>query len=283
MQPTPFAELNDVLARLVEGNREALGPDLIGIFLSGSFALGDADEGSDVDFLVVTRTFLTQRQQEAVQHVQRTLYDSSPHWGKHLEGSYFPEALLRHPDPARTPIPHFNHGGRELTLSDHDNTLVVRWVTREHGLALAGPPARELIAVVDPDELRAEVWSLLHKWGHALLGESEDSARGLAWIPDGLNNDWVQPLVVLLMTRMVQTLSTGRVHSKKAAVDWARLHLDARWTPLLERAWAKHADQFLRYQGAADPDDVTLTREFIPYALALTPTPSSLLVLPIPR
>jgi len=282
MHPTPFPELNDILVRLVEGTREALGPNLIGISLSGSFALGDADEGSDVDYLVVTRTFLTERQQEAVQQFQRTLYDSSAHWGKHLEGSYIPVDLLRHPDPARTPIPYFNHGSCSLELSDHDNTLVVRWITREHGRALAGPPPRELIAPVDPNDLRAEVWTLLHKWGRALLGESGDTSRGWAWTPDGLDNDWLQSLVVLLMTRMLQTLDTGQVHSKKAAVEWARLHLDSRWTPLLERAWAKHADQFLRYQDAAEPDDLALTREFISYALSLTPHPLSLLVPPNP-
>lgn len=263
---TPFADLDDVLARLVEGTREALGPDLLGIYLSGSFALGDADAGSDVDFLVVTRTFLTGPQQAAVQALQCTLYDSSAHWGKHLEGSYFPADLLRHPDPARTPVPYFNHGSRDLESSDHDNTLVVRRVTREHGLALAGPPPRELIDPVDPADLRAEVRTLLRRWGRALLGESEDSSGGWVWTPDGLNNDWLQPLVVLLMTRMLQTLDTGQVHSKKAAVAWAERHAPE-WAPLLGRAWAKHADQFTRYQQPADPNDLALTREFIRFAL----------------
>ncbi|WP_264778208.1 aminoglycoside adenylyltransferase domain-containing protein [Deinococcus aetherius] len=263
---TPFVALNDVLTRLVEGTREALRPDLMGVYLSGSFALGDADAGSDVDFLVVTRAFLTEPQQAAVQALQRTLYDEFAHWGKHLEGSYFPADLLRRPDPARTPIPYFNHGGRDLEFSDHDNTLVVRWVTREHGLALAGPPPRELIDPVDPNDLRAEVRTLLHRWGRALLGESEESSRGWAWTPDGLNNDWLQPLVVLLMTRMLQTLNTGQVHSKKAAVAWAERHAPE-WAPLLGRAWAKHADQFTRYQRPADPNDLALTRDFIRFAL----------------
>ena len=267
---TPFPDLNDVLARLATGARELLGPDFVGAYLQGSFALGDADAGSDVDFLVVTRAFLTEAQQQAVQALQRRLYDSSDHWGKHLEGSYFPAELLRHPDLTRRPIPYFNHGSRDLEFSDHDNTLVVRWVTREHGLGLAGPPSRELIDPVDTNDLRTEVRTLLHKWGRALLGESEDGSRDWAWTPDGLDNDWLQPLVVLLMTRMLQTLDTGAVHSKKAAVGWARSHIDPQWTPLLERAWAKHADQFLRYHEPADPHDLTLTRDFIRFALRHT-------------
>ncbi|WP_169405656.1 aminoglycoside adenylyltransferase domain-containing protein [Deinococcus apachensis] len=264
--PTSFPELNGILASYVEGARRVLGPNFVGAYLTGSFALGDADAGSDVDFLIVVRELLGEEQAQDVQTMHREVYDRPSHWAKHLEGSYFPADLLRRPDPARTPVPYFDHGSRDLQFSDHDNTLVVRWVTREHGLALAGPPPRELIDPVNPDDLRAEVRTILNQWGRALLGESEDTSRGWAWTPDGLDNDWLQPLVVLLMTRMLQTLDTGAVYSKKAAVAWAERHAPE-WAPLLGRAWAKHADQFTRYQRPADPQDLALTRDFIRFAL----------------
>ena len=140
--PTSFPELNGVLASYVEGARRVLGPDFVGAYLTGSFALGDADAGSDADFLIVVREPLGEGQAQDVQAMHREVYDRPSHWAKHLEGSYFPAGLLRHSDPERTPIPYFDNGSRDLEYSDHDNTLVVRWVTREHGLPLAGPPPR---------------------------------------------------------------------------------------------------------------------------------------------
>ncbi len=77
------------------------------------------------------------------------------------------------------------------------------------------------------------------------------------------------------MTRMLHTLDSGAVHSKKAALDWAQEHMDPRWTLLLERAWAKHADQFMRYQELADPVDLQLTRQFIRFALDAEPLESA--------
>lgn len=263
--PTSFPELNGVLASYVEGAQRVLGPNFVGAYLTGSFALGDADAGSDVDFLIVVREPLGEGQGQDVQAMHREVYDLPSHWAKHLEGSYFPAGLLRHPDPGRTPIPYFDNGSRDLQYSDHDNTLVVRWVTREHGVTLAGPPARELIDPVDPNDLCAEVRARFQTWGQAVLDGSES-----------LDNDWIQPYAALSFARMLHTLDTGAVHSKKAAVAWVERHAPE-WAPLLGRAWAKHADQFLRYHTLPNPADAALTRDFIRFALnhplTLTPHP----------
>jgi len=50
--PTPYAELNEVLAGLVTDVRAILGGTLVGAYLQGSFALGDGDMQSDCDFLL---------------------------------------------------------------------------------------------------------------------------------------------------------------------------------------------------------------------------------------
>ena len=41
--PTPYPELNQVLAELVSGIQRILEHDFIGAYLQGSFALGDFD------------------------------------------------------------------------------------------------------------------------------------------------------------------------------------------------------------------------------------------------
>jgi hypothetical protein len=52
--PTAYPELNATLAELVAGATSILGENFCGAYLQGSFAIGDADEHSDVDFLIVT-------------------------------------------------------------------------------------------------------------------------------------------------------------------------------------------------------------------------------------
>lgn len=52
---TPYAELNDVLRELVERVQVALGEQFLGAYLQGSFAVGDFDEHSDVDFIIAVR------------------------------------------------------------------------------------------------------------------------------------------------------------------------------------------------------------------------------------
>src|SRR5690606_37498045 len=60
--PTPYAELNGVLAHLLAGARAALNDNFVGLYLQGSFAVGDFTPWSDCDFIVVTHEDLTPRQ-----------------------------------------------------------------------------------------------------------------------------------------------------------------------------------------------------------------------------
>jgi predicted nucleotidyltransferase len=53
MQTTPYRELNTVLRELVESVQHVLNESFIAAALQGSFAVGDFDVHSDVDFIVV--------------------------------------------------------------------------------------------------------------------------------------------------------------------------------------------------------------------------------------
>jgi predicted nucleotidyltransferase len=61
---TPFDDLNELLVELVVGVKEVLGDNFCGAYLQGSFAVGDADARSDVDFVVVTEDEVTPEQQD---------------------------------------------------------------------------------------------------------------------------------------------------------------------------------------------------------------------------
>jgi predicted nucleotidyltransferase len=84
---TEFAELNQLLVELVDGVREVLGDTFCGAYLQGSFAVGDADAHSDVDFIVVTNDDVTPEQQAELQVLHQKLFTLPTPWAQHLEGS----------------------------------------------------------------------------------------------------------------------------------------------------------------------------------------------------
>ena len=136
--PTPYKDLNTVLEDLVTSVQAILQDNFIGAYLQGSFAIGDFDEHSDVDFIIVTERELSDSEITALQTMHGRIYDIDIEWAKHLEGSYFPRAILRDYTNSGSDIWFLNHGSREIELSDHCNTVVVRWVLREWGVTLAG-------------------------------------------------------------------------------------------------------------------------------------------------
>lgn len=257
--PTLFPDLNAVLDQLVSGTQAILGDNLIGVYLQGSFAGGDADQHSDVDFLVVVHQALSAAEVTALQGLHERIYDQPSPWAKHLEGSYFPQELLRWEDPARTKLWYLDNTSRVLEQSDHDNTLVVRWQVREHGIPLAGPDPQTLIDPIQPEDLRREVRAVMWDWG----GEITSGQYRIT-------NCWAQSFAVISYCRMLQTLETATIESKLAGVRWALEHLDPRWADLIRQAWADRPDPGLKYRTPADQEAVQQTIEFIKYALSIS-------------
>lgn len=254
--PTSDVELNGVLHELVTSVQSILGDNFIGAYLQGSFAVGDWDIHSDVDFLIAIDHDIPETNLPALQAMHARIYDLESHWAQHLEGSYFPRELLKRDDSSKTQLLYIDNGSRKLIRSDHDNTLVVRWVTREHGIAMAGPEPTELIDLVPADDLRKEVLATMRDWGQELFDN-----------PERMNNRWYQPFAVLSYCRMLHTLSTGRIRSKPAGAQWAIGALDDRWAELIQRAWQERPNPSLKVRQKADTDYLKYTFDFIRYAL----------------
>jgi hypothetical protein len=274
--PTPYADLNALLVRLAEGARQRLGEAFVGAYLTGSFALGDFDEASDVDFLIVTEGDVAPDVLAALQALHAELHALPASWAQRLEGSYAPAAILRHRDgqprdppgeprgedwadpatsggPAKVYPFHFKGNGEALLVrSEHDNTQVVRWITREAGIVLAGPPPAELIDPVPADTLKAETREVLSRVLRLVLDE------GLA-----LDQLWLQAFFVTLACRMLHTLDIGRITSKKAASAWGTKALGARWAPLIEAAMAVRLEPLDRRLAPPAAESVAETIAFL--------------------
>lgn len=256
--PTSEPDLNRVLDALVLGVRAALGSNLVGVYLQGSFASGGWDASSDVDWIVAVAQPLSEAEVAALQGLHSALYAIECPWAQHLEGSYFPVSVLRREDPSRQALWYLDNGSQELILSDHCNSLVVRWQVREEGVALAGPPPNELIEPVPADALRCEVRQTMREWAATFVDA-----------PQVIDNRWYQPFVVLSYCRMLHTLATGRIHSKKAGAGWAGSALHPRWGGLIRRAWAERPEPWRKVRERADSNDLVTTLAFVRYALEL--------------
>jgi hypothetical protein len=276
-QPTPYADLNAVLAHLVEGAQAVLGGNFVGAYLQGSFAVGDFTEFSDCDFIVVTAYDITPDELAPLQALHAGIHELPyAYWRSGLEGSYVPAPILRHwsteprdppgeprgPDwgdpglsgaPARAyPFWYLDHGAKTLVRSEHDNTQVVRWCLREKGVTLAGPPPKQLVDPVPPTALRAEIRQTLD----LVLALNLEPIHLVAW----------QAFWVGLFCRMLHTLSTGAVWSKKASMAWAQGALDPRWRDLIARAAAVRKGDAAQSGQPADPAEIAATRAFAQYA-----------------
>ncbi|MFL5481775.1 MAG: aminoglycoside adenylyltransferase domain-containing protein [Gemmatimonadaceae bacterium] len=249
---TPYPELNAVLRELVTGVQAALGDAFVGAYLQGSFAVGDFDRDSDVDFVIAMSDELSDHKVVALQALHERIYALGPEWAKHLEGSYFPAAILRDYRQRAKPLWYLDHGSRSLVKSDHCNTLVVRWVVRERGVQLAGPDPTTLVDPISVDALRKEMGETIRTWGEQLLAE-----------PDQYRNRFYQGFIVLNYCRMLHDLVEGYPGSKLAGATWAKTALDPKWSALIERAWNSRPDPAVAVREPPDAADFEMTLQLV--------------------
>lgn len=252
MQPIPYSDLNEVLTQFCAGVKDVLGADLIGIYLQGSFAVGDFDEHSDLDFVVVVQKELSSKQIETLQVFHHQIFQLDSKWAQHLEGSYFPAEILKNlPKPGQQ-LWYLDNGANQLVRSDHCNTLVVRWTLREKGVSLFGPLPGTLVEPISKEWLRAEIFETLNGWGSEILAN-----------PSAYNNWFYQSFIVLNYCRMLRDLHAGQVGSKRQGAAWAKTNLAPVWADLIDRSWEGRPNPAEKVKQPADPEDFTRTLQFL--------------------
>jgi len=241
-----------VLSDLAECVQAALSDNLVGVYLTGSFALGAGDVHADVDFLVVTRQELDDDEESHIRELHRRIPDRPEHWAHNLEGSYASVDQLRErADPTQSWL-YIDNGQREMGSSTHDNTEAFRWVLKNRALAIMGPPANSLLSHVPSRVLREEAAEVAARRYDANLAD-----------PEHVENGWGQPYEVLTQCRILYTASTGQVAGKSDAARWCLKVLPTEWHELVEAAIADRPNPWERVHNTADPRLTELTRNFI--------------------
>ena len=252
----PEKELETILAALIDGTRLVLGQNLLGAYLGGSFAHGGWDAYSDVDFNIVIDQDLRPSELDPLRVVHARIFTMDCYYARHLEGSYFPKAILQSLDLTEEPVWYLDNGSLNFERSTHDNTLVNRWVLRERGVILTGLDPEVWIPPVPEDLFKAEIFDTMRTWGGEIIAGQYK-----------IDNRWAQAFAVLSYCRMLHSLATGEVGSKPDGAGWAVEALDRKWRPLIEDALSARVNQYAKVYQPADSDKVQGTLAFIRYAL----------------
>lgn len=260
----PYPELREVLYTFVNEITTELTDNLIGVYLVGSIATGDFDLDSDVDFLVVTSTELTETNIKSLQEIQTKIHTIDCYPAQHLEGSYISIGDLNDWNSVGIKkLYYFDNGSTMFEQSTHDNKWHVRWILRERGITLIGQKPEKFIQPVPAHELSNEIKMAMIKDMKAFEAEM-DRPRSF-W-----NSRFGQSFAVLTYCRMLHTLATGTVQSKKAAVKWSQQFVDPKWVKIIDEAWnEREGVRFLvKIRQRAEQTVLYETLEFMKYAIA---------------
>ena len=227
--------------------------NFVGLYLTGSFALGGGDAASDCDFLVLTSRRVGAAEEGALRRLHEEIPDGTGYWAYNLEGSYAPEADLRTLEAVGRPWLYVNRGAREMEWSGHCNTEDVRWVLRERPFILAGRDPREFACEVPPALLQATMRDQIESFLDDLLG----------WTTFDIS--WTQRYAVEASLRMLYTLERGEVISKQDALEWGAAALPAEWGDLLAQV---REDRFVQWNDPPRPGSVERTLELVAYVQA---------------
>lgn len=261
----PYLELRGVLEVFVTEVSAELAGNLYGIYMLGSLAVGDFDLDSDVDFLVVTKNEITERTSKRLQVIQEKIYTMDCYPAHHLEGSFISiEDLNNWEIVGKKELYYFDNGSTKIEKSVHDNQWHVRWILRERGVTLIGPKPQGFVFIVPPEILRDEMKLVMHERMQE-FEESLDQPRCYS------NSRLGQPFAVLTFCRMLQTLQTGKVESKKSAAKWAKGIVDARWHKLIEDAWFEREGvrHMVKIKQRAEQSVLEETLEFMRYVVQI--------------
>ncbi|HZU12501.1 MAG TPA: aminoglycoside adenylyltransferase domain-containing protein [Chloroflexota bacterium] len=221
----PPQEVADLLRDCAGALFTCLGDSLVGVYLYGSAVWNAYDpETSDIDVIVLLRAACTPDQIDALATLHDDLARRHPLAGT-LDISYVPLTLAaRHSDST---LPYYRDGHFVRQGSGDVNT--VTWHTlHQHGVPIVGPPASDVIPPVSPDVLRETMWYNL-----GFL-----SGRMPAYVARGIETTLFG---VVSLCRVLHTLRTGEIASKRDALDWARAQVGEDWKPYLRNVRALFA------------------------------------------
>jgi predicted nucleotidyltransferase len=228
MQPTAYAEINELLDRLLSDIQAVLGEKLVGVYLFGSLVWGDFDaDVSDIDLLVVTASDIDDEEFRGLQRMQQDFVDAHRRWDDRIEIAYLSAAALQtfksHPSKIAIISP-----GEPFHIKDAGKDWLINWyIVQEKGRTLFGPDPQTLIDPISKPEFIRAVQEQAREWGDWIYHARRRKGQAYA---------------ILTMCRALYAYRNGEQVSKRKAALWAAQELPE-WSTLINNALLWRAAQ----------------------------------------
>lgn len=225
MKPTPYEDVNEVLHSFTKRLVSILGDNLVGLYLTGSLSYSDFNpESSDIDLVVVLKKPFTQEVIESIKKLHLQIGNENKKWEKRLECSYVSVDMLHNILPPELLRPYFGEGTFYPEAPYGSEWLINNYLLFHHGMALIGPEFKTLVKPIDiVDVQEACVRDLFKEW-EPKINDSEY-----------LNNSHYQSYVVLNVCRILYTVMSDAVATKKVSAAWVKNEFK-QWKNLIETA-----------------------------------------------
>jgi hypothetical protein len=204
----------------------AVGDDLLGLYVYGSYVFGDFDaDRSDLDLLAVLATDPTTGTLAVLRRMHRQIAAENAAWADRIEVEYVSSAALSEFRTNPRPMARISPGEPLHMVSATGHYLLTWYAARTRGLVLRGPAPDVIVPAIGADEFRAAVIEHAARWPEWVLNHRTVGAQAYA---------------VLTLCRALQSLS-GRDVSKRQAARYGSENLP-RWAELIRwaEAWWYH-------------------------------------------
>ena len=218
---TPNSGVDGIVASIQEAIAGVAGPLLVGLYLFGSLATGDFEEGvSDIDLIAVLSDPPNDKLAARLDRMHANLAAANPAWAGRIEVIYISAHGLANCRTDAATIAVISPGEPFHVVEAGRDWNLTWYPAREESVALVGPPIQTLIPSIPFAEFAEEVRASLR----AFPGRIEDDAH-----PGS------QAYAILTMCRGLFTIRLGRRPSKREAAAWAQQEFP-RWADLITRS-----------------------------------------------
>lgn len=245
MEATKYKEVNILLDVLVERIKDALGENLVGVYLYGSLVGGDFDiEISDIDLLAAVKSDVDEVEFTRLEEMHRQFALEYRAWDDRIEVQYLSLEGLRTFKTARSPMANISPGEPFHMIEVGEEWLMNWYFVKERGVVLYGPDPKGIIEPVSKEEFVDSIVKRMGEW-REWIGQTRDSRP-------------YQSYVILTACRALYLYRNAEQVSKKRAAMWAEKELPE-WAWLIEYAMRWRAEA--RYMGAVDHEETYLLAE----------------------
>jgi hypothetical protein len=223
MPITPYADIDELLGRLLDRMRQILGQRLVGLYLYGSLVTGDFDRDvSDIDLLAATSSDIDSHEFDQLERMHNALARDYPLWEGRIEIAYLSTAALKTFRTRASPIAIISPGEPFHIKEAGKDWLMNWWVVRERGVALFGPAPAALIEPISQREFLQAVQEHARAWRE--------------WI-NIMRDQPGQAYAIVTLCRAMYTSTYGEQVSKQQAALSAQQRFPE-WAGLIQNALA---------------------------------------------